>query len=272
MLKGVHIILFCTLSASSFYAQPTISYFLVDEAQGILGIFGTFDKVSGEVRIDNQMAQIIAWSDSMITVSLPDSGKGSAGPVEVTTTSGSSVRMLSLFKITLSHPHFYFDPNPHIGGFRHIENRIWYVSWRADINPRPSEADSVINFQAAKSSYGIRSGSYTPIQIPWSDSSASVDSSISLTGRIYLNRRQIVFDTARLNTAPPFKELNATILCLPHAIDFDSTGYLSGSGYSDTTGSYPSYVKIEVKIYDQKLLFPPISNQPYILKRAKAGV
>jgi hypothetical protein len=60
-----------------------IDSMFVDEMKGQLQVYGEFGSSQGKVTVDSVDMQIKTWTDSLITTTIPDSGKGSAGPVQV---------------------------------------------------------------------------------------------------------------------------------------------------------------------------------------------
>jgi hypothetical protein len=75
---------------------PVIDSMRVDEWKGQLSIFGKFGTTQGSVQCDSVVLPILAWSDSLVVVTIPDTGKGSSGGVLVHTTTGmSNQRMIT---------------------------------------------------------------------------------------------------------------------------------------------------------------------------------
>ncbi len=94
-----YIILFFLFSAGASYSQPVIDSMLIDEMKGELYIYGTFGATQGKVTVDSVQMQVKSWTDSLITSSIPDTGRGSQGSVVVKNNSGliSNDRMITEF-------------------------------------------------------------------------------------------------------------------------------------------------------------------------------
>jgi hypothetical protein len=259
MIKAF-VILVLVLCAGGVFAQaPVIDHLEVDEVKQQLKIFGTISSLSGEVTIDDTLVNIVSWTDSLIIVMLPDSGRGSGGDVIIKDINGSSnKRTLSVFKATILNTLFYYYNNPNIGGYSNVDDRFWHTVWRADIGRRNSISDSLVRFELSRSSYGIRSrNGYIDIGLRWADTSSIADSSVSMSGSINLVQNKVIIDSAVLRSTVPSPYLYR-ISYIPWQIKFDSSGYLSG--YIDTAYC-PSPTGPDLcrnnRLYNQQLLFPP---------------
>lgn len=253
-------ILFFLLIASVLHAQaPVIDHLEVDEAKNQLKIVGSFQSLSGQVSIDDTLVGVVSWSDSLIIAELPMSGRGSGGAVVVQDVNDSSnKRTLSIFKATISNPLYYFDRNPHPGGFQLAEYKFWYVNWRADINNRYSESDSLVKFEISQSSYGDRPGNgFAYLNIRWADTSALSDTCISLSGTFNIAIGRISFDSAVMKTPSPFSGIVPTVIYYPKDIFFDTTGSITGYIDSGTVYQHQKEKKWDNRLYDQVFLFPP---------------
>ncbi len=95
-----YLIIIFLLCAGASYAQPVIDSMLIDEMKGELHIYGSFGATLGKVTIDSVNMTLKSWTDSLITTSIPDTGRGSAGPVIVENNIGlrSSQRLISMWK------------------------------------------------------------------------------------------------------------------------------------------------------------------------------
>jgi hypothetical protein len=79
-----YVLIFIFLFAGVNFAQvPEIDSMLIDEMKSELNIYGSFGSVKGKVTIDSVEMPIVAWSDSLLILSIPDTGKGNSGPVIV---------------------------------------------------------------------------------------------------------------------------------------------------------------------------------------------
>ncbi len=127
-----------------------IDSIVIDESKGILSLHGKFGITHGFVFIDSVIMPIQSWSDSLIGVYIPDTGKGSSGWVQVS--KGANISNQKL----LTYVHFqvfnaWNDPKD-----------VDYPAWRfmnADtINVRADFADMVptskyVLFSSASSRY-----------------------------------------------------------------------------------------------------------------------
>jgi hypothetical protein len=76
-------ILLCLLAGSDIQAQYRTDSLRILEEQDLLELFGAFPVIPGDVHIDEIPQRILHWSSSKIVCSIPDTGKGSAGPVVI---------------------------------------------------------------------------------------------------------------------------------------------------------------------------------------------
>ncbi|HYM20503.1 MAG TPA: hypothetical protein VEW28_05805, partial [Candidatus Kapabacteria bacterium] len=96
MMKYIPILLIL-LAAASRAQPPRIDSLSVDEWSGTLYLHGDFGSNQGVVTCDNVTLPITSWSDSLIATSIPDTGRGSCGPVIVGARGYKSVsRIISL--------------------------------------------------------------------------------------------------------------------------------------------------------------------------------
>ncbi len=63
---------------------------IVNEDSSQLALYGSFGSTSGFVAVDGDTLSNVQWSDTTLIASIPDTGVASAGPVVVTTHSGTS--------------------------------------------------------------------------------------------------------------------------------------------------------------------------------------
>ncbi len=98
MKKAVIFIVF--LLHLPLYGQPRIDSMIVNEAKRQLIIYGDVanNGIKPAVSIDSVATEVVEWSDKLCVCTLPDSGKGSAGPVVVLARNmKSNVRILSFW-------------------------------------------------------------------------------------------------------------------------------------------------------------------------------
>src|SRR5579872_5606264 len=150
------LIFFLVLCANPLYAQqPSISYLMCDEAKSQLQIRGSFGVNSGSVTIEDTTLGIVSWSDSLIICSLPDSGKGAGGHVEVKTVKGvSNERALSIFSAKVDYLYWGWSAISPPHDWFCAAGQRWSISWRADIGFRTNKFAQVIPFEISKKSFG----------------------------------------------------------------------------------------------------------------------
>lgn len=71
-------------------AQPVLDSIDINESTSEMLLHGSFGSASGAITVDGVPATIQSWSEQQITASIPSGGKGSAGPVVVTSPGGST--------------------------------------------------------------------------------------------------------------------------------------------------------------------------------------
>lgn len=82
-MRNTLIILLALVAGTAFAQAPVIDSMLIDESKGILSVYGDFGAAQGKVSCDSVELPILTWSASLITATIPDTGKGSAGGVVV---------------------------------------------------------------------------------------------------------------------------------------------------------------------------------------------
>jgi len=243
------------LSASALRAQiPHIDYMMADEAKSQLQIHGAFTSdTTGFVTIENIKQIVRSWSDTLIICDLPDSGAGSGGHVTVSQMSGvSNVRMLSIFRFTIANPLF--------GVFVNSD-----TSWRADIETRPYNISTLVQFEIAKSSTGewMRSlPNYRDTLLLWSDSSHFSNITITLFGTLDLKRFNVIFSPTKMQSLPFWQDGNPDPFIesyKPNLISFDTAGFITGYHNDYITDDISSqWYELHIdSLYDQKILFSP---------------
>ncbi|MEI8134285.1 MAG: hypothetical protein WCH46_04285 [bacterium] len=234
-MKYVFFILATLLCANSSFAQPpTISYMMCDEAKSQLQIHGSFGSDSGSVSIEDTTLGIVAWSDSLIICSLPDSGRGAGGHVVVENGSGKSdVRVLSIFQLFL---------------LRVIEATYqdWIVSWRLDIKHFINKVNE--RFTNSRISFGISEDFRVRQSYKLGDS--------ALIGKV--ENSMLLFDKIRMNGR------GFTTTYQIHSIQFDSTALIKG--YSDVDSSEFPYIASDSILV--QILFPP-NPQNIVIQKSK---
>jgi hypothetical protein len=90
---------FLLLAQAAFGQSLKIDSLRVIESKGELVIHGAFGTTPGNVYIDSLSNAVISWTDSNIVATIPDTGKGSAGLVQVESQLNfSNSRMLSRWR------------------------------------------------------------------------------------------------------------------------------------------------------------------------------
>src|SRR5579871_6669163 len=84
------ITLCCVISASAYAQAPVIDHLWIDDPTGTLTIVGSFGRDSGSILIDSVQPRVKHWSADTIICTIPDSGRGSCGPVLVLNSHGKS--------------------------------------------------------------------------------------------------------------------------------------------------------------------------------------
>ncbi len=103
-----YLIIISLLLYSGSYAQPVINSLSIDEMNGELHILGKFGTVKGKVTIDSIEMPVKSWADSEIISFIPDTGKGSVGPVVVESSGiASKITMISSWTGGYSYMHTY---------------------------------------------------------------------------------------------------------------------------------------------------------------------
>jgi hypothetical protein len=76
-------LIFFLIASISFAQPPRIDSLRIDESKGLLSVYGEFGSVQGKVWCDSVELGVAGWSDTIVIAAIPDTGKGSAGPVVV---------------------------------------------------------------------------------------------------------------------------------------------------------------------------------------------
>ena len=150
MMKYILIIFLICASAS--YAQPPrIDSMLVDESNSELLIFGVFGASQGTVNVDSIKLQIKNWTDSLIIASIPDEGKGSAGPVVVI--DGLDIRSNVRMITTWSSHETNVEEHNYSNSTQDADEAQFVLTWRLDIDSKIRNHNlSDINFIGMKGS------------------------------------------------------------------------------------------------------------------------
>lgn len=77
------ILLLLILISATGFAQPVIRYMQPHELEGTLHIQGNFPSSASKVFVDSVQCAVLSYSDTLLIVGIPDSGKGSVGGVEI---------------------------------------------------------------------------------------------------------------------------------------------------------------------------------------------
>jgi hypothetical protein len=143
-MRNTLILLLFLFAVSAFAQQPVIDSMLIDESKGILSVYGDFGTAQGKVWCDSVELPVLSWSASLITATIPDTGKGSAGGVVVEGIGGGSEARY----ITLWTSHVEFESG-HISGPRVDHTKAGYfLYWRYDIHSilKSLNKDRVLSF------------------------------------------------------------------------------------------------------------------------------
>ncbi len=172
------IFIFSILFACTSAAQPPrTDYMSVNEFKSELHIFGDFGTAKGAVWVDSVALQIVSWSDSVIVGSLPVSGKGSAGLVEV---AGRSYRGKGRMLTSLK-PYVYSEKDqlqPYFPTqFIHESKSYWH--FRVDLESRLINKTILVNLATASDSRGY-TFDQTDNGVPKIDSTIIVDDNFQL--------------------------------------------------------------------------------------------
>lgn len=99
-MKKYIIIVFALCAGASYAQQPRIDSMLIDGMKSELHVYGSFGSNLGKVWVDSVDMAVKNWTDTVISTSIPDTGRGSAGPVLVQNAIGTFTgeRMISVFK------------------------------------------------------------------------------------------------------------------------------------------------------------------------------
>jgi hypothetical protein len=82
-MRTTLILLLALVAGTAFAQAPVIDSMLIDESKGILSVYGDFGTTQGKVWCDSVELPVLTWSASLVTATIPDTGKGSAGGVVV---------------------------------------------------------------------------------------------------------------------------------------------------------------------------------------------
>lgn len=98
----IAVLLLLAFLAIPAFGQPTvIDSMLIDEGKGVLSVYGSFGPVQGKVWCDSVELPVLTWSDTLVTATIPDTGRGSAGGVVVEVIGGNTdMKILTCWKFT----------------------------------------------------------------------------------------------------------------------------------------------------------------------------
>jgi hypothetical protein len=131
-----YLIIVFLLCASAGFAQPVIDSMLIDEMkfpnqkESELRIYGSFGNLQGKVWGDSVEMHVSNWTDSLVKASIPDTGRGSAGPVVIGASGYQSApRVITLWemKIKYTSEHLY-----DVGSSSATDN--FDLLWRLDLH------------------------------------------------------------------------------------------------------------------------------------------
>jgi len=149
----ITLFLILALIAGTAFAQaPVIDSMLIDESKGILSVYGSFGTAQGKVWCDNLELPVLTWSDSLVTATILDTGKGSAGEVVVETLDGSSKGVIiSKWNAKVEYNAIHSMSQ----GAEEGTKAYFYLSWRYDIHSvlKSTSKARKLRFQGMKISH-----------------------------------------------------------------------------------------------------------------------
>jgi hypothetical protein len=119
--------------SNSIAQPPVIDSLIINEQTGILAVYGDFGSTPGKIWCDGFELVPTKWTDTIIYAAIPDSGKGSAGPVLIGSRGYSSdTALISMWKGRV------FDNWAHHYSNSTFDRRLnrYDLYWRYDINSR----------------------------------------------------------------------------------------------------------------------------------------
>ncbi len=120
------------MSLAARAQPPRIDSMLVDEKMSELRIWGDFGSPKGAVWVDSVQLQINTWSDSLLSATIPASGKGASGLVVVAGRSiRSEGRMLTAWSMGMT-----FAVSRSASYYLEYTHNEWVVNWRCDLDSR----------------------------------------------------------------------------------------------------------------------------------------
>jgi hypothetical protein len=159
MIRPLILAIILLLASKASAQPPVIDSMLIDESKGILSVYGSFGSAQGKVWCDSVELSVLSWSDSLVTATIPDTGKGSAGAVELSNSNGTSEkRMLTQW---VSHIKFY---SRHISGPRFDQTDAdFYLNWRYDIHSvlKSANKNRMLAFPGMHTSYDFQRSVYS---------------------------------------------------------------------------------------------------------------
>ncbi len=147
------IAIICFFTSSLCGQQPRIDSIGIDESKGILNISGSFGKPLGLVEVDSVQMVIINWADSLITVNIPDTGKGCAGKVVVASNGfQSNAKTISKWREQVSfEQQVYYQSD----GTTQTNGDDFFLSWRYDLESFLRGGNKSILFSGMRTSHKI---------------------------------------------------------------------------------------------------------------------
>ena len=132
-MRNTLILLLALFAGTTFAQAPVIDSMLIDESKGILSVYGDFGSAQGKVWCDSVELPVLSWSATLVTATIPDTGKGSVGGVIVE--SGglfSNMRIITFWHGKIEHywRHTYSD------GLDDGHQENWDLFWRYDFHSR----------------------------------------------------------------------------------------------------------------------------------------
>lgn len=131
MKKTVILAAFLLITTALRAQPPVIDSMLIDESKGVLSVYGDFGNAQGKVWCDSVELPVVSWSAALITATIPDTGKGSAGGVVVGARGDQNVeRFITSWDANIRHAKIHTYSDAKSDG--NIDD--YHLFWRYDIH------------------------------------------------------------------------------------------------------------------------------------------
>ncbi|MBS1902743.1 MAG: T9SS type A sorting domain-containing protein [Bacteroidetes bacterium] len=153
-LRRIFAVLCLGLLTSLCHAQPArIDSTFVDETKGELVVFGDLGATQGFVFVDSVSMPVVSWTDSVCRATIPVSGKGSAGLVEIGARGyRSDGRMLTSYRPW--YREYIYQNSAYYQGHGFDKHYYYYYHYRADIESRLKSGVPTATLMMAADAYG----------------------------------------------------------------------------------------------------------------------